>query len=50
LNDKNSQVSSAAERNKHFHKLIYNMTLPIKESMHRAKRIQIIKECVKIYV
>ena len=50
VNDKNPQVAHAAERNKNFHKLIYNMTLPVKESIHRAKRIKIIKECVKKYV
>jgi len=50
VNDKNPQVSNAAARNKNFHNLVYNMTLPIKESMHRAKRVQIIKECAKKYV
>ena len=50
VNDKNFQVANAAARNKNFHKLVYNMTLPVKESIHRAKRIKIIKECVKKYV
>jgi hypothetical protein len=50
VNDKNSQVAHAAARNKNFHKLVYNMTLPVKESIHHVKRIKIIKECVKKYV